>query len=347
MKKFKIAIKFLQISTGLFLTLVLNTQAADKKPTASSLSGSVVMDGSSTVFPISEAVGEEFQKKNAKVKVAVAVSGTGGGFKKFCKGELDLTGASRPIESQEIDACGASKINYIELPVAYDGIALVVNKKNDWAKTLTIAELKKIWESGSKISNWKEVRTGFPDVNLKLFGPGHDSGTFDYFTKAVNEKEKSSRTDFTASEDDNTLVKGVAGEKGGLGYFGIAYYENNEDQLGLVAVDGGKGPVLPSAKTIADGTYAPLSRPLFIYASTNALKRPEVKAFVEFYLAQVPTLAPQVGYVALPPNVNALVKTRFDKGQTGTMYTNHMDQVNLSLVNLLSQKAKETATTKK
>lgn len=314
---------------------------------AAELTGSVTMDGSSTVFPISEGVGEEFQKLNSKVKVAVAVSGTGGGFKKLCKGELDLTGASRPIEATEIEACAAAKIDFIELPVAYDGIAIVVNPKNDWAKSLTIAELKTIWDSGSTIKNWKDVRKGFPDVKLSLFGPGHDSGTFDYFTKAVNGKEKSSRTDFTASEDDNTLVKGVSGEKGGLGYFGIAYYENNKKSLNLVAVTGNKGTVSPSAATIGDGSYAPLSRPLFIYVSKKAANRPEVSAFVDFYLNQAPAMAPQVGYVSLPNDINQLVKSRWSSGKLGTMYSNHMEQVNQSLSSLLGQKVKDAAATKK
>lgn len=302
----------------------------------------VIGDGSSTVFPISEAMAEEFQKANPGVQVAVAVSGTGGGFKKFCKGEIDFTGASRPIEEAELKACAASQVDFVELPMGYDGITVVVNPNNTWATSLTIAELKKIWESGSSLKNWKEVRAGFPDVKLSLYGPGHDSGTFDYFTKVINGKEKSSRVDFMASEDDNTLVKGVSGDKGGLGYFGYAYYLPNQKALKVLGVDAGRGAVLPSTKTIHDGTYAPLSRPIFVYFSKKALERTEVKSFANYYLSQASILIPEVGYVPLGESLYAAVKARLDKSVLGTMYTSEAD-TKLSLKDLLQKKTSPQA----
>ncbi len=291
----------------------------------SPLSGKVIGDGSSTVFPISEAVGEEFQKLNRGIKVAVATSGTGGGFKKLCKGEVDFAGASRPIEAPEIKACEEGKISFIELPVAYDGLTIVINPANTWAETLTTAELKKIWEPESKVQNWSDVRAGFPKDKIILYGPGHDSGTFDYFTKAIVGKEKSSRADFTASEDDNTLVKGVASNKNALGYFGYAYFVSNAKKLKAVTIDNGKTKVLPSIKTIADGEYVPLSRPIFIYVSTKSLERPEVKAFAEFYINQSATLAEEVGYIALPKDLYSKTLSRLNTRVVGTMYQQESD----------------------
>ncbi len=286
----------------------------------SSLKGRILVDGSSTVFPISEAVGEEFQILHPQTRVAVAASGTGGGFKKFCKGELDVSGASRPIESSEIESCRASKIDFVELPVAYDGIAIVVNPQNTWATSLTTAELKKIWEPGSVVKNWNQVRAGFPDVRLNLYGPGPDSGTFDYFTKVINQKEKASRTDFTASESDHVIVKGVAGDKGALGYFGVAYYESNKTKLKVVGVDAGKGVMIPTAKAIAEGTYAPLSRPIFIYASKKSLERTEVAAFAKFYIENAGTLSGQVGYVSLGDAIYKTVMERLNARADGSLY---------------------------
>jgi phosphate transport system substrate-binding protein len=288
---------------------------------AEGLKGRVIIDGSSTVFPISEAIAEEFQKANRKVQVAVASSGTGGGFKKFCKGETDLTGASRPIEKTEIEMCRVSATRFIELPIAYDGIAIVVNKENTWVKTLTAAELKKIWEPGSTIKNWKEIRADFPDMRLTLYGPGPDSGTFDYFTKVINGKEKASRTDFAASESDHVIVKGVAGDKGALGYFGYAYYEANKSKLNLVGVDAGQGAILPTIETISAGTYAPLSRPVFVYVSTKALKRPEVKAFADYYVQAADTLVPQVGYVSLGQRLYSMVISHMNAVREGSLYS--------------------------
>jgi len=281
------------ITVTLFLVLAGCTQ---KQTSSGVLKGTVKADGSSTVFPITEAVGEEFQKVNPNVRVTVGLSGTGGGFKKFASGETDISNASRPIEADEQALAQKNGVNYVELKVAYDGLSVVVNPANKFVKDLTVAELKKIWQAGSKVKTWKDVRPNWPDAEIKLFGPGTDSGTFDYFTKAINGEEDNSRSDYTASEDDNVLVQGVAGEKYALGYFGYAYYLENKDKLKLVSVNG----VYPSVKTIRDGSYKPLSRLLYIYINTKALKRPEVKAFVKFYLKNAPKLVKQVGYVPLP-----------------------------------------------
>ncbi len=283
-------------------------QPATQAPTATTaapvvkLSGAVKIDGSSTVFPISEAVAEEFQKLHQGVKVTVGISGTGGGFKKFCNGETDISDASRPIKSSEKDACAKSGIEYIEIPVAYDGLSVMVNPKNDFVSCLTTAELKKIWEPNSTVQYWSDVRSSWPKEKIKLFGPGTDSGTFDYFTEAINHKEKASRSDYVASEDDNVLVQGIAGEKYAIGYFGYAYYVENKDKLKLVAIDEGKGKgcLLPSEQTINDGTYSPLSRPIYIYPNKKSLQRSEVKEFVKFYLTEAPKLVKQVGYIPLP-----------------------------------------------
>jgi phosphate transport system substrate-binding protein len=264
------------------------------------LGGLIEIDGSSTVFPITQAVAEEFREVHRDVQIPVGISGTGGGFKRFAAGETAISDASRPIKQSEADEAKKNGVEYIELPVAYDGLSVLVNRSSTFVDCLTIAELKKIWDTGSTVNNWSQVRAGFPDQQLRLYGPGTDSGTFDYFTEAVNGTAQRSRADFTASEDDNVLVQGIAGDRGALGYFGYAYYEENKDKLKLVEVDGGKGCVAPSEKTINDGTYSPLSRPLFIYVNRKALDRPEVKEFVIFYLTHAARLAAEVGYVALP-----------------------------------------------
>lgn len=264
----------------------------------------VKVDGSSTVFPITEAVAEEFGKTGGG-KVIVGISGTGGGFKRFCRGETDISDASRPIKQKEIDACRSGGIQYIELPVAYDGLAVIVNPANTWVDYLTVEELKKVWEPAAQggVIRWSQVRPGFPDEELQLFGPGTDSGTFDYFTEVINGKGGSSRGDFTASEDDNVLVEGVASSKGGLGYFGLAYYEENAERLKVVPVKntGAAQAVVPSKETVLGGTYTPLSRPIFIYVNTNSLKtKPVVKKFVEYYLRNAAALSEEVGYIPLP-----------------------------------------------
>ncbi|MDP3104151.1 MAG: PstS family phosphate ABC transporter substrate-binding protein [Candidatus Methanoperedens sp.] len=272
-------------------------------PTATPLSGTVKADGSSTVFPISEAVGEEFQKLHPNVRVTVGISGTGGGFKKFCAGETDISDASRPIKDSERELCAKNGITYEEFKVAFDGLSVMVNPQNTWADYLTVAELKKIWEPNSTVKTWKDVRLNFPNEKIILVGADTDSGTFDYFTETIVGKEKSSRSDYTASADDNMLVQAIAGEKYALGYFGYAYYVENPGKLKLVAIDSGKGQILPSEQTINDGTYKPLSRPLFIYVNKESMKRPEVKEFVKYHLTEGKELVSQVGYVKMPDSV--------------------------------------------
>ena len=287
------------------------------------------VDGSSTVFPITEAVAEEFAKVRKDVRVTVGISGTGGGMKRFGAGEIDIVDASRPIKQKEIDAALAGGVAFIELPVAYDGLSIVVNPKNDWVDHLTVAELKKIWEPASKVKNWSDVRAGWPAREIKLYGPGADSGTFDYFTEAINGKAQASRSDYQASEDDNTLVMGVAGDKDALGYFGFAYYEENAERLKLVAVDGGTGPVLPSTESIKTGKYVPLSRPLFIYVRKS--NRPEIKEFVKFYLDNAAELAAEVGYVALSPELYKAAHARFAGNRIGSEYAGDKATAKVSL----------------
>ena len=286
-----------------------NGAAPTTAPTvaASPLAGAIAIDGSSTVYPISEAVAEEFQKANPGVKVTAAFSGTGGGFKKFCAGEIDMNDASRPIKTEdkpdaksEATLCKEAGIEFVELEVALDGLSVLVNPQNSWVDCLTTAELKSIWDTGSTVATWADVRAGWPADPIKLFGPGADSGTFDYFTEVINGKAKQSRSDYTQSEDDNALVIGIAGDRNALGYFGFAYFEENQDKLKLVAVDSGTGCVAPSNETIAAGTYQPLSRPLFIYPSTTALQRPEFAAFVQYYLENVNGFVDEVGYIEIP-----------------------------------------------
>ena len=264
------------------------------------LSGTVRADGSSTVAPLVSLAAERFRKEEPGVKVTVGISGTGGGFERFCRGETDLANASRPIKDEEIAACEKKGIDYIELQVANDGLSVVVNNGNDWAKCLTVEQLKKIWQPGSKIKNWKDVDPSFPSQTLTLFGAGTDSGTFDYFTGAIVGEEGASRSDYTATEDDNVTVRGVAGDKGALGYFGLSYYESNKSKLKAVEIDGGDGCVAPSVETVQDGTYKPLSRPLFTYVKkSSALDKLEVDAFLQFLLDNQETLARGALFVPL------------------------------------------------
>jgi phosphate transport system substrate-binding protein len=264
------------------------------------LSGTIRVDGSSTVAPLTEAAAELFQAENPDVRVTVGTSGTGGGFEKFCAGETDISDASRPIkDDEEVPICKKNGIAYEEIQVANDGLSVVVNPGNDFATCLTVDQLKKIWEPKSKVNNWNQVDPEFPDLEMELFGAGTDSGTFDYFTEAINGEEGASRTDYNATEDDNVTVQGVQGSEGGLGYFGLSYAEQNPDAVKPVEVDGGDGCVAPSAETVQDGTYKPLSRPLFIYPKGESLKRPEVKAFVEFYLENEEAIAEQALFVSL------------------------------------------------
>jgi phosphate transport system substrate-binding protein len=266
---------------------------------SSDLSGTIRIDGSSTVGPLTEAAAEAFQGENPEVRVTVGTSGTGGGFEKLCAGEPDISDASREIEEDEIAACRARGITYEAFQVANDGISVVVNPENDWAGCLTVDQLRTIWSTGSKVDSWKDVDPSFPDEQLTLYGPGTDSGTFDFFTDKVNGEEGASRSDYNATEDDNVTVQGVSGDKGGLGYFGLSYLEQNNDKLKGVEVDSGRGCVAPSSETVQDGSYAPLSRPLFIYVKGSSLRRPEVEAFVEHYLANTADLAEQALFVPL------------------------------------------------
>jgi len=276
------------------------------------IAGAVEIDGSSTVFPIAEAVGEEFQIANPNVRVTVGFSGTGGGFERFCGGETDMSNASRPINAGEREACAAAGIEFTELSVAWDGLSVIVNPANDFATCLTTAELRRIWEPSSTVRTWRDVRPEWPAENIRLYGPGTDSGTFDYFTETINGEAGASRPDYQASEDDNILVQGVSGDRYSLGYFGYAYYSGNADRLKLVAVDGGAGCVTPSDATIADGTYAPLSRPLYVYVKHAALARPEVRAYVSFMLDEAVRLVPATGYHPLSAAEYAAARAEID-----------------------------------
>jgi phosphate transport system substrate-binding protein len=321
------------------ISLMTTTLAVSMSAVFSQSVSTIKIDGSSTVFPVTEAVAEEFQKsQRGKIRVTVGVSGTGGGFKKFCRGETDISNASRPILQKEIDECKKAGIRYIELPVAYDALTVVVNPGNTWAKNLTVAELKKMWEPGAqgKINNWSQIRAGFPNAPLKLFGAGTNSGTFDYFTEAIVGKSKSSRGDFTASEDDNVLVQGVARDKNAIGFFGFAYYAENKNKLKSVAVNG----VTPSEATVKNGSYNPLSRPIFIYVSDKAANKPEVKQFVQFYLRNAPKLVKEVKYVALPGSAYTTAQGHFNKKRFGSIFGGK-ESVGLKIEELMRRDAKE------
>jgi phosphate transport system substrate-binding protein len=308
-------------TTGAATTAATSAANPTAAPVASNLTGNVTVDGSSTVAPISKAVAEDFAKSNPGVKVPVGTSGTGGGFKKFCAGDTDISNASRPIKEKEAETCKKAGVEFVELPVAIDGLTVVVNKENTWAKCLTIAELNTIWgpDSEGKVTSWDQVRPDFPKEPLALFGAGADSGTFDYFTEAVNKKEKVIRKDYQPSEDDNLTIKGVQGAKGGMGFFGVAYYEENAKSLNAVEVDGGKGCVAPTAANINGGTYAPLSRPLFIYVNKKSLARPEVKAFVDYYFKDIKVVK-EVGYIPLPEAAMPKILERVSAGKAGTTF---------------------------
>ncbi len=307
----------------------------------------IKIDGSSTVFPVTEAVSEEFQKeKKGAVQITVGISGTGGGFKKFCRGETDVQNASRPILEKEMEECRKSNVKYFELPVGFDAIAVVVNPKNDWLKSITVEELKAMWqpEAQGKIKTWKQVNPAWPDQELKLYGAGADSGTFDYFTEAVTGKSKASRGDYTASEDDNTLVLGVSNDKGALGFLPLSYYESNKAKLKLIPVVGGeKAPkknaaVSPTKKTVIDGSYYPLSRPIFIYVSEASYKKPEVKEYAEFYLKNATALVSQVNYIPLPEKAYKTGADHLKKNKLGTAFGGH-PEVGMTIEQILKKEA--------
>lgn len=335
--KLVIALGMLALTTSCTVPSNQSTQAQQVSPQV------IKVDGSSTVFPITDEVAKEFEstEKN-RAQVALKISGTGGGFKKFCAKEIDISNASRPILSEEMKACKASGVQYIELPVAYDALTVVVNPQNNWAKDITVVELKKMWEpeAEGKITRWNQIRASWPNQPLNLYGAGKDSGTFDYFTQAIVEKAKASRNDYTASEDDVVLVQGVIKDPNALGYFGYSYYEENQAQLKALAINSSKGAVLPSRETVRNAQYQPLSRPLFIYVNANSAKtKPEVREFVEYYLGNARELVKTAGYVPLPDEIYQLAGSHFQKGKVGTVFAGQ-SQLNLKIEELLQKEAK-------
>jgi phosphate transport system substrate-binding protein len=298
---------------ALLAGLTLSVAVASALAGAQALRGKITADGSSTVGPYVIAAAEKFQKLNPGVKVTVGISGTGGGFERFCKGETDLSDASRPMRQSEAAICRSNGITYEAFLVANDGISVVVSRQNTWASCLTVEELKRIWNTGSNITNWSQVRSGFPNVPLRLYGPGTDSGTFDFFTERINGRSGQSRSDFTASEDDNVLVRGVQGDRGGLAYFGYSYYLENKDKLKLVRVNGGNGCVAPSIATVQAYAYKPLSRPLFVYAKRSAFKRAAVQAFVRYVIVNERAIARTAQFVALTDRQVAKAKYQYNR----------------------------------
>ena len=309
-----LSILFIVLGIFIFGSVGCGNDTSNRSDSQKKLTGTIEIDGSSTVYPISEAVAEEFNKLHPRVRVNVGVSGTGGGFKRFTVGETDISDASRPInDPKETSVAEENGIGYVEMRLGTDGISVTVSPSNDFVDCLTIQELNAIWKPDSEIYNWKDVRLGFPNLKIRLYGPDTDSGTFDYFTEEINGEAQVSRPDYTASADDNVLVQGVSGDKGSLGYFGFAYYAENTDKLKLLSVDSGSGCVKPSLQTIPSGEYSPLSRPLFIYVNMDSYKRPEVKTFVDFYMEVGPDLTNEVGYVASSESTYSENKSRLSE----------------------------------
>jgi phosphate transport system substrate-binding protein len=343
--RYRLALAGLALTASLTVACGGGDQPANEgaQQSGAASSGAVIqIDGSSTVFPISEAVAEEF-KKASGVNVTVGLSGTGGGFQKFCRGETDINDASRPVRPAEVEACQKGGVEFIEVPIAYDGIAIVVNPKNTWANTITVEELKRLWapEAQKTIMRWNQVRPSWPDREIHLFGAGVDSGTYDYFTEAVVGKEGASRGDFTSSENDNVLVQGVAGDENALGFLPLAYVEQNASRLKAVPVDDGKGdngggPITPTSQTVRDGTYQPLSRPLFIYVARKAADRPEIQKFVDSYFG-ASELIREVGYVELTPQIYDLARKHFADRKLGTAFGTGGSQVGMTLETLLAR----------
>lgn len=325
--------KKILMSSLLFLVVSMHASAEDAKM--------VKIDGSSTVYPITEAMAEEFQTQNkGKIKVTAGMSGTGGGFKKFCRGEIDISAASRPITTAEVESCTKAGIKFMELPVAFDATVIVVHPSNKLTE-ISVEDLKKMWEPAAqtKIMKWNQVNATWPSTDLKLYGAGADSGTFDYFTEAVVGKAKSSRGDYTATEDDNVIVKGVAGDKGALGFLPMSYYLENKSKLkALAIINGTAKAVLPSKETVENASYAPLSRPLFIYVSAESSKREEIKNFVKMYLTEAKTIVPQVKYVPLPAKAYELALEHFNKAKLGTVFKGH-SEIGLTIEQLLKKEA--------
>ena len=323
----------LALTAGLLALLACVSQAS----TLGNLVGTIRIDGSSTVYPITEAVAEEFMRLHHRVKPTVGISGTGGGFKKLCAGDTDISDASRPIKPSEAELCLRNGIDYIELPVAYDGLAVMVHPSNDWVDHLTVDELREIWRPESPVRKWSDIRPGWPEEDILLVGADTDSGTFDYFTKAIVGKEGSSRSDYTWSSDDNVLVVAISGERYSLGYFALAYYLANQARLRGVPVDNGEGPVTVSVDTVGSGEYQPLSRPVFIYVSSASAERLEVQEFVHYYLAQGHAYVPEVGFVPLTENAYRLVLSRFEQRVTGSVFGGEGSQIGVSVEELLKQ----------
>ena len=324
---------------GFALLLAACGGGDEQKQNAGSSSEQIAIDGSSTVFPLAEAAAEGFTRTaTGGARVTVGESGTGGGFRKFCRGETQISNASRPISAEEMAECASANVQYVEIPIAFDGISIVVHPSNP-VNGVTMAQLRQIWQPSAErtVTNWNQVNRSWPNLTMQLFGPGTASGTFDFFTEAVNGDGGASRTDYTPSEDDNVLVQGVAGNPGAIGYFGFAYYEQNRERLKLLPVDG----VTPSAATIASGQY-PLSRPMFIYVNAEALRRPQVRRFVNYFVQNAATLAPQVGYVALPAEAYTALTERVAQNQTGTAFGGH-NEVGLSVQDLTSRPLSTTA----
>ena len=321
-----------KILSTLLVSLILVVMGLSSPSVAEQLRGTVSLDGSSTVFPISEAIAEEFNAVQPRVRVTVGVSGTGGGFKKFLAGEIDINDASRPIKASEYEKAKESGQKFIELPVAFDGLSVVVNKNNTWVDKLTVAELQKIWQPGSTVEKWSDIRAAWPNEPIRLYGPGTDSGTFDYFTETINGKSGASRPDYTANEDDNALVRGISGDQYALGYFGFAYYAANQSVLKIVPIDGGNGPVEPTQTTINNGTYSPLSRPIFIYVREQSLDRPQAAALIDFYIENAGLLAAEVGYIPLPDSTYQRAKERVANRVTGSAYIEGPENIQDNLI---------------
>jgi len=317
-------LRFSTISLVASLSIAGFAMGADKESNLNNLRGNIRVDGSSTVFPITEAIAESFSDSAPSVRVTVGVSGTGGGFKRFAAKEIDISDASRPIKSKELKMLKESKIDFIEIPVAYDGLTIVVNPKNDWADNITVDELKKIFLAEAGGNKWSDIREGWPERPIKIFSPGTDSGTFDYFKEVVAGKKGQMRSDMSVSEDDNVLVNGVSGEKDSIGFFGCAYFFENKDKLRAVPVINPmtKKPIMPTTVNIETGAYAPFSRPLFIYVNKRSARSPQIRTFVDYYLNNAPEIVGEVGYVKLPPEMYELAKKNFKDKKTGTQFLN-------------------------
>ena len=327
--------RFILLTATAVALLSVAASAPQSGSQLATLKGEIRVDGSSTVYPITEAVAEDFSKAAKGVRTTVGVSGTGGGFKRFCKGETDISDASRPITKSEAETCKSANIEFVELPVAYDGLCIAISKQNTWATKLTVDQIRKIYSSSGTAKTWKDLDSAWPDRAIKVYSPGTDSGTFDYFKEVTVGRDGKVRSDMSVSEDDNVLVNGVAGDRDAIGYFGFAYFTENKDKLVAVAVDDGKGAVLPTDATILDGSYEPFSRPVFIYVNRKSADRPEIGAFVDFYLQQAAALSKEVGYTPLPESIYGTARTNWKARRTGTQFLDAKgDKVSGSLANV-------------